>query len=202
MRSGSGSQDAAAEVGSRSGRYPTVFSDPEEPSKGRFLNCPTGSTCGLVNSQMLKSYALEDSFTNFRPGTARHRGRDLSLPPSRAGVVYYWSPTPLMGQVDVVKLEEKPGVNETVTIEVDLQAFHDEAPELLMLEKVNVPIDLLNQNLARMSKRADESARTAKIFLKEHPEVWHALVSETQPTKSTRPCRLSFSDCRQRQSDA
>jgi hypothetical protein len=43
------------------------------------------------------------------------------------------------------------------------------------MEKVNLPIDLLNQNLARMTKERIESPKLAKIFLKEHPEVWHAV---------------------------
>jgi glycine betaine/proline transport system substrate-binding protein len=43
-----------------------------------------------------------------------------------------------------------------------------------VLEKVNLPIDLLNQNLGRMTKERIESPKLAKIFLKEHPEVWHA----------------------------
>ena len=45
------------------------------------------------------------------------------------------------------------------------------------MEKVNIPIDLLNQNLARMTKDRIESPKLAKIFLKEHPEVWHAWVT-------------------------
>src|SRR3546814_4923485 len=38
-------------------------------SKGRFYNCPAGWTCELDNSEMLKSYGLEKTYTNFRPGT-------------------------------------------------------------------------------------------------------------------------------------
>ncbi len=85
-----------------------------------------------------------------------------------------------MGQVDLVKLDEKPGVDKSVSIKVGLsRVFHDEAPELVaVLEKVNLPIDLLNQNLARMSRERIESPKLAKLFLKEHPEVWHPWVSE------------------------
>nr|BFE92169.1 hypothetical protein GCM10020185_27050 [Pseudomonas brassicacearum subsp. brassicacearum] len=36
------------------GQYAAVFKDPEEPSKGRFYNCPAGWTCELDNSEMLK----------------------------------------------------------------------------------------------------------------------------------------------------
>ncbi len=50
-------------------QYASVFKDPEEPGKGRFYNCPAGWTCELDNSEMLKSYGLESSYTNFRPGT-------------------------------------------------------------------------------------------------------------------------------------
>ncbi|WP_301951085.1 glycine betaine ABC transporter substrate-binding protein, partial [Klebsiella pneumoniae] len=50
-------------------RYKALFRDPEEPAKGRFYNCPTGWTCEIVNSQKLKAYRLQDSYTNFRTGT-------------------------------------------------------------------------------------------------------------------------------------
>ena len=98
---------------------------------------------------------------------------------------YYWSPTPLMGLVDLVKLDEKPGVDKSLTIKVGLsKAFHEQAPELVaVLEKVNLPIDLLNQNLGRMAKERIESPKLAKIFLKEHPEVWHAWVSDDAAKK-------------------
>jgi len=81
--------------------------------------------------------------------------------------------------------EKGPGVDKTVTIKVGLsKTFHEQAPELVaVLEKVNLPIDLLNQNLGRMAKERIESPKLAKIFLKEHPEVWHAWVSEDAAKK-------------------
>ena len=50
-------------------RYKDVFRDPEDPSRGRFLNSPTGWTSEIVNSQKLKAYDLTDSFVNFRTGS-------------------------------------------------------------------------------------------------------------------------------------
>ncbi|WP_369988479.1 ABC transporter substrate-binding protein [Pseudomonas xanthosomatis] len=168
-------------------RYASVFKDPEEPSKGRFYNCPAGWTCELDNTQMLKDYGLEDKFTNFRPGTgpALDAAALSSYKRGEPILFYYWTPTPLMGQVDLVKLEEKPGVDKTVSIKVGLsKTFHDEAPELVgVLEKVNIPIDLLNQNLGRMTKERIESTKLARIFLKEHPEVWQAWVSDEAAKK-------------------
>ncbi len=169
------------------GQYAELFRDPEEPGKGRFYNCPAGWTCELDNSEMLKRYGLEDKFTNFRPGTGPALDAAV-LSSYRRGepiLFYYWSPTPLMGQADLVKLEEQAGVDKSVTIQVGLsRTFHDEAPELVaVLEKVNLPIDLLNQNLAKMAKEKMDSAALAKAFLKEHPDLWRAWVSEDAAKK-------------------
>jgi glycine betaine/proline transport system substrate-binding protein len=169
------------------GQYAQVFRDAEEPGKGRFYNCPAGWTCELENSEMLKSYGLESSYTNFRPGTGPALDAAVLSSYKRGDPIlfYYWTPTPLMGQVDLIKLDEKPGVDKSVHIKVGLsKVFYDEAPELRgVFEKVNLPLDLLNQNLARMSKERIESPKLAKIFLKEHPEVWHAWVSEDAARK-------------------
>ncbi|MHA6197786.1 ABC transporter substrate-binding protein [Pseudomonas wadenswilerensis] len=169
------------------GQYSAVFKDPEEPSKGRFYNCPAGWTCELDNSEMLKDYGLEGSYTNFRPGTGPALDAAVLSSYKRGEPIlfYYWTPTPLMGQVDLVKLDEKPGVDKSVSIKVGLsKAFHEGAPELVaVLEKVNLPIDVLNQNLARMTKERIESPKLAKAFLKEHPEIWHAWVSEDAAKK-------------------
>lgn len=168
------------------GQYAQVFKDPEEPDKGRFYNCPAGWTCELDNSEMLKRYGLESSYTNFRPGTGPALDAAVLSSYKRGEPIlfYYWSPTPLMGQADLVKLEE-PGVDKSLSIQVGLsKAFHEQAPELVaVLEKVNLPIDLLNQNLARMSKERIESPELARLFLKEHPEVWHNWVSEDAAKK-------------------
>jgi len=169
------------------GKYAALFKDAEEPEKGRFYNCPAGWTCELENSEMLKSYGLESKYTNFRPGTGPALDAAILSSYKRGEPIlaYYWSPTPLMGQVDMVRLEEKDGVNKTIEIKVGLsKAFHEQAPELVsVMEKVNIPIDLLNQNLARMTKERIESPKLAKIFLKEHPEVWHQWVSEDAAKK-------------------
>lgn len=164
-------------------KYPGVFKDSEEPTKGRFYNCPAGWICEQTNTEMLKAYGLENTFTNFRPGTGAALDAAVLSSYKRGEPVlfYYWSPTPLMGQVDAIRLEEKNGANQDVVTMVGLsKTFHEQAPELVaVLEKVNIPIDLLNQNLARMTRERIESPKLARMFLKEHPEVWHAWVDET-----------------------
>ncbi|WP_277343592.1 glycine betaine ABC transporter substrate-binding protein, partial [Pseudomonas viridiflava] len=95
-----------------------------------FYNCPAGWTCELENSEMLKSYGLENKYTNFRPGTGPALdGYPVQLQAWRADPDVLLSPTPLMGQVDLVRLEEKAGVNKTIDIKVGVsKVFHDQAP--------------------------------------------------------------------------
>jgi len=94
-------------------RYKHLFTDPEEPSKGRFLNCIQGWACETINTVKLRAYGLDEHFTNFRPGSggaldAAIKGPYLKRQPV---LTYYWSPTPLTAELDLVKLEE-PGWNE------------------------------------------------------------------------------------------
>ena len=89
-------------------KYKHLFTDPEDPSKGRFVNCIPGWACEVINSVKLRAYGLEENFTNFRPGSggalaAAIKGAYLKKKPVLA---YYWAPTSLQGQFDLVKLEE------------------------------------------------------------------------------------------------
>lgn len=88
------------------GQYAELFRDPEEPGKGRFYNCPAGWTCELENTQMLQSYGLSDKYTNFRPGTGPALDAAIVSATKRKQPIltYYWSPTPLLGRVDMVQL--------------------------------------------------------------------------------------------------
>lgn len=162
-------------------QYSEIFRDPEEPSKGRFYNCPAGWTCETENTQMLADYDLEEHFTNFRSGTGPALDAAVlsSYKRKQPILFYYWSPTALLGKVDLVKLDERPGVDKSVSIQVGLsKTFHDEAPELVtVLSKVNIPIDMLNSYLARMSTENVSASELATIFLADNPQIWSDWVS-------------------------
>ncbi len=85
-----------------------LFKDPEYPDKGRMTSCISGWTCHNINLVKLKSYGLNEFYTNFDPGSsgaldaAIKGGFDKGTPV----FTYYWEPTALMGSVELVKLEE------------------------------------------------------------------------------------------------
>ncbi|QRY77233.1 ABC transporter substrate-binding protein [Pseudomonas sp. PDNC002] len=182
-------------------RYREVFRDPESPDKGRFLNSPTGWTSEIVNSQKLKAYGLTDSFTNFRTGSGAALDAEIasSIRRGKPVLFYYWSPTPLMGRYQLVRLEEpafdaeawktladakNPNPRGTRSMPARLSvgvsaAFHRDYPELVALfEKVDIPIGLLNASLAKMSESRQPPRDAARDFLRANPQVWQGWVAD------------------------
>ncbi|MCJ1884192.1 ABC transporter substrate-binding protein [Pseudomonas sp. LA21] len=184
-------------------RYRAVFRDAESPDKGRFLNSPTGWTSEIVNSQKLKAYGLADSYVNFRSGSGAAMDAEIASAIRRGKPVlfYYWSPTPLMGRYKLVRLEEPPFDAEAwktlsdpdnpnprgsrslpAKLSVGVSApFHKQYPELVaMFEKVDIPIDLLNAALAKMSETRQPPHDAARDFLKANPQVWQGWLPAEQ----------------------
>lgn len=180
-------------------RYKDVFRDPEDPSRGRFLNSPTGWTSEIVNSQKLKAYKLTDSFVNFRTGSGAALDAEVasSIRRGKPVLFYYWSPTPLLGRFKLVKLEEPPFNAEAwktlsdaknpnpigtrsmpARLAIGVSApFKAQYPQLVsVFEKVDLPIDLLNGILGEMSEKRTPPRQVAEAFLKDHPDVWQQWV--------------------------
>ena len=180
-------------------RYKDVFRDPEDPTRGRFLNSPTGWTSEIVNSQKIKAYGLTDSFVNFRTGSSAALDAEVasSIRRGKPVLFYYWSPTPLLGRFKLVKLEEPPFNAEAWKTLADAKnpnpigtrsmpaklaigvsaPFKAQYPQLVsVFEKVDLPIDLLNGLLADMSEKRTQPRQVALTFLKEQPQVWQQWV--------------------------
>ncbi|MFO2465954.1 ABC transporter substrate-binding protein [Pseudomonas sp. 15FMM2] len=178
-------------------RYKDVFKDPEAPTKGRFLNSPIGWTSEVVNKQKLKAYGLDDSYVNFRSGSGAALDAEIasSIRRGKPILFYYWSPTPLMGRYKLVQLQEPPFDAEAWKTLTDPEhpapkptrslasklsigvstPFQQQYPQIAQFfEKVDFPIEPLNQALASMSEKHTAPREVAQAFLKEHPQVWKA----------------------------
>lgn len=85
-----------------------IFEDPEEPGKGRFLNCPIAWSCQEVNNAKFEGYGLDASFVNFPPGSGAALDSAFAAAYKKGAPIvgYYWEPSWLMGVYDMVKLEE------------------------------------------------------------------------------------------------
>ncbi|MGK9202231.1 MULTISPECIES: ABC transporter substrate-binding protein [Sinorhizobium] len=178
-----------------------IFADPEEPSKGRFLNCPSGWTCEGVSTAKLEAYKLDEAYVNFRPGTGTALDAAITSAYLQGEPIlfYYWSPTAIMGKFKLIQLEE-PAYNEACWKElssangkrdegcafpsVDVaygvnSTFASEAPEIVeILEKATFPLEEVNASLAYMADNKVDATAAAAEFLKTKGDVWSKWVSE------------------------
>ncbi|PST18849.1 histidine ABC transporter substrate-binding protein [Mesorhizobium plurifarium] len=178
-----------------------IFADPEEPSKGRFLNCPSGWTCEGVSTAKLEAYKLDEAYVNFRPGTGTALDAAITSAYLQGEPIlfYYWSPTAIMGKFKLIQLEE-PAYNEACWKElssasgkrdegcafpsVDVaygvnSTFASEAPEIVeILEKATFPLDEVNASLAYMADNQVDSTAAAAEFLKTKVDIWGKWVSD------------------------
>ncbi|MGA0583803.1 MAG: ABC transporter substrate-binding protein [Castellaniella sp.] len=176
-------------------KFKDAFKDPEEPSKGRFYGCPAGWGCEVVSTNLFKALGLGDTFTLFSPGTGATQKAALTAAYKRKEnvVFYYWYPTPLVGSMDLVKLElppydaakqkcltdpncENPQASdypENPVFTAVTTKFTQDAPKLTQfLSKVKVPLEVMNQTMAYMEKNEAEPQPTAMWFLKNKQDVW------------------------------
>ncbi|WP_170828247.1 glycine betaine ABC transporter substrate-binding protein [Asticcacaulis taihuensis] len=180
-------------------RYVALFRDPEQPGKGRFLNCPSGWTCEGVNSAKLKAYGLTGAYVDFRPGTgpAMDAAITAAYAQKQPILFYYWSPSPIAGRLKLVQLKEPPW---SAACWADLTSrdgkhtqgcaappadvaygvstpFAERAPVITaMLAKATFPIDDLNANLVRRADGKLTARAQAVWFLKAHPDLWRQWV--------------------------
>jgi glycine betaine/proline transport system substrate-binding protein len=178
-----------------------IFADPEEASKGRFLNCPSGWTCEGVSTAKLEAYKLGETYVNFRPGTGTALDAAITSAYLQGEPIlfYYWSPTAIMGKFKLIQLEE-PAYNEACWKElssangkrdegcafpsVDVaygvnSTFASEAPEIVeILEKATFPLDEVNASLAYMADNKVDATAAAAEFLKTKGDIWSKWVSD------------------------
>lgn len=102
-------------------KYKKLFTDPEEPSKGRFINCILGWSCEINNTKKLDAYKLTKDYVNFRPGTSAALDAVIASSYKRGKpfVTYYWGPSWILGKYDLVMLEEPAYTKES------WEAFND-----------------------------------------------------------------------------
>ena len=85
-----------------------ALADPEERSKGAFINCIIGWQCAEINRAKFATYGLDEYYNIISPGSAAALDAGLAGPQKKGDPVfgYYWAPTSLMGKYDWVVLEE------------------------------------------------------------------------------------------------
>lgn len=97
-------------------KYPDVFIDPEDSSKGRIINGPSGwAEVEEPITTKFETYGLHETMNNFIPGSDSAIVADLvrAYEAGEAWVGYYWSPTWVSAKYDLTLLEEPKFDRET-----------------------------------------------------------------------------------------
>ncbi|MFZ5817213.1 MAG: glycine betaine ABC transporter substrate-binding protein [Bacillota bacterium] len=130
-------------------KYPTLFADPEEPSKGLLINCITGWQCAKINRIKLKAYGLDTLYNVQEPGASAALDAAIAgaYKQGKPFLAYYWEPTWLVGTYDLILLEE-PEFNAECNAEIQ-KALKDELP----LEQVTAKAGCAYEN-AKVTKAA------------------------------------------------
>ncbi len=180
-------------------KYTALFADPEQPGRGRFLNCPSGWTCEGVNTAKLHAYGLDTRYVDFRPGTGP--ALDAAITSAYAQglplLFYYWSPSAIAGKLNLTQLAEPPytaacyadltSANGGHThgcgappadIEYGLNSrFADQAPRIVaILRRMTFPLAELNAQLVDRDRAQRDARAQALVFLRQRPQVWKAWV--------------------------
>ncbi|MGP9492369.1 glycine betaine ABC transporter substrate-binding protein [Psychrobacter sp. AOP7-B1-24] len=186
-------------------KYTELFTDPENPSKSRFMNCPSGWTCEIFNTRLLKNTGLDNTFNNAHPGTGAALDAEISsaFEQHKPLLFYYWQPTGLMAKYDFAPLAfpahndacwqdllRADGTMDCVTgfpvsplgIAVSTP-FIESNPELAdVFKKIQFTSDELNGAILEMSESKRSGDEQALVFLRENPNVWQAWLSDEAAT--------------------
>lgn len=181
-------------------RYKSLFTDAEQPDKGRFLNCPTGWVCEQTNTRLLTIHGLNDDYTNFRAGTGAALDSAISsaYEQGRPILFYYWQPAGLMAKYKFHKIQQDPfnkacwdtivsGEGKLCSSDFLLARlgiavstpFATQHPALVeFFEHLQFEPTTLNGAILTMSEQRLPAHDVAQTFMQTEPQVWAAWVPD------------------------
>ena len=186
-------------------KYAELFKDPEDPDRSRFINCPTGWSCEVFNTRLLKNTGLDSTFNNVQPGTGAALNAEIAsaFEQRKPLLFYYWQPTGLIAKYDFAELDFPAyddacwqdllvanGTSDCVSdfavsplaIAVSRQ-FATDNPELSdAFAKVQFTPDQLNGAILEMDENKRSGDEQAVEFLRNNPDVWQAWLSDEAAT--------------------
>ena len=167
-------------------KYPQLFPDPEDSSKGIIYGGITGWEITEIMEKKVQAYGLDEYYNYFVSGSDAVLSAAMTAAWDREEpiVAYYWEPTWLLGMYDFVLLEDDPydaetyqdgigacpAVTVTVAVSNDFAASNPEFCEFL--SKFSMPSATISEALAYMQDSGADYQEAAHWLLSEsHPEL-------------------------------
>lgn len=190
-------------------KHPELFPNPEDPSRGLLMNCPSGWNCQIINDNLFEAFGMEGAgFDMGDPGSAA--GLDGSLTKAyergEGWLGYYWAPTAFLGKFDMVKVSfetEHDGTGWSNCIEIPecsnpmpnawkpsevysmtSKGFETKAPEAYAyVSSRSFKNAFLNKFLLWAEENQIGGEEAAEHFLKNFEDVWTPWVTPDVATK-------------------
>ena len=181
-----------------------LFEHPEDDETFAFYGCPAGWTCQITSGHLFDALKLEDhNFEMIDPGSGAALAGTIAKAYERnkAWFGYYWSPTPVLGKYEMVKVDFGSGT--------DIEEFRNcttqpdcESPKVTMFPAAPVhtvttesfatsqPIayqyfqkrgftnEKMSELLAWMEDNQADAEEAMYHFLETSPSVWHNWVPQ------------------------
>ncbi len=155
-------------------KYADLFPDPEKPGMGRIIFPPPGWTATIVSEGIMEEFGLEDTYTGFLPGSGASLAASMkgAFDQGEPWVGYYWEPTAIMYQLDMVRLEGSEFPKAAVNILMNAESY-EEMPEVAeFFSNYDTTVAVNNEFLNYLSTEADDHRDAAIWFLENHEEMW------------------------------
>lgn len=160
--------------------YVDLFLDPENPGMGRIIFPPPGWSAAIVSEDILESSGLDATFTGFLPGSGTALAASMKAAYDRGEpwVGYYWEPTAIMGELDMIRV---PGTEfDPAEVDILMNAESVERlPEVVeFLSNYTTTVEQNNAFLYVLANEVDGPEEAAQWFLQNYEEVWTPWVSD------------------------
>lgn len=178
-------------------KYPEVFTDYEDKTKGRIYGSIPGWMADEVLYKKYEYYGLDEMYNYARLGSEATLFASLvsSYNSGEAWVGYCYEPTWVSGKLDIVLLEDAP-YDESIFMEgkcefpkqelkiVSSNKFAEKAPDLLeFFEKYETGSQLIADALAYLDETQASHDETAKWLLKENDYLLEQWLPEANADK-------------------
>jgi glycine betaine/proline transport system substrate-binding protein len=160
-------------------KYADLFPDPENPGMGRILVGPPGWSATAISEELMEKHGLYDTYTAFLPGSGASLAASMkgAYDKGESWIGYYWEPTAIMYQLDMVRLKgtEFPPADVDIIMNADSYENMPEVAEFLSNYGASVAVN--NEFLNILNTEVDSAEEAAVWFLKNREDVWTEWVS-------------------------
>ncbi|MCT4634113.1 MAG: ABC transporter substrate-binding protein [Firmicutes bacterium] len=179
-------------------KYPELFPDPADDSKGMIVNAPPSWIVSQIMEEKISLYDLDEKYNLFSPGATSSLFASLTgaYEAGEPWVGYMWEPTWISGGYDLIRLTENPFEEalwedgykcdfKAIPVEViGSKMFVENHGEVAdFLRNYHTSAEITAKALMYMKENDASIDEAAHKFLEENTEMWSTWLNEEAKNK-------------------